>query len=67
MIEKRHTCIICKRKRYEHNMKKVLINSWACIDKYYFQYCIDNKEIIETQKFINLLKTFKFIKKTHLL
>lgn len=63
---KRHTCIICKRKRNETNMKKVFHSSWACTDKYYFQYCCDNKEIYEAIAIIKKLKTFKFINLKHL-
>jgi hypothetical protein len=63
---KRYTCIICKRKRYEQNMKNVFGNSWACTDKYMFQYCCDNKEIYEARIIIEKLKTFKHIGLKHL-
>lgn len=63
---KRHTCIICKRKRYEMYMKNVFYNSWACKDKYFFQYCCDNKEIHEAKIIIDKLKTFKYISLSHL-
>jgi len=63
---KRHTCIICKRKRYEHNMKQVLFNSWACKDKYHFQVCCDNSEIRIAEKIREDLKKLKHIKIQHI-
>ena len=63
---KRHTCIICGRKRYEHYMKPVLSSSWACKDKYYFQYCCEHEEIKQAQEIIDMLKKFKHIKRLHI-
>ena len=43
---KRHTCIICGRKRYERSMKKVFLHSWACSDKHSFnRYCYEDEDI----------------------
>jgi len=63
---KRHTCIICKRKRNEMYMENVFYNSWACKDKYNFKYCYCNKEIDEAKIIIDKLKTFKHISLKHL-
>lgn len=63
---KRHTCIICKRKRYERNMTKVLVDSWACKDTYYFKYCCDNEEIRIAENMLIDFKKFKHVKIKHL-
>jgi hypothetical protein len=63
----RHTCIICKRKRYERYMKRVLINSWVCTDKYHLQYCCDNKEIRIAEKIKEELKKLNHIKIQHII
>ena len=69
---KRHTCIICKRKRNEFYMKKVLINSWACNDTYSsyrgfnFSPCCDNKEIRIAENIIGELKEFKYLNVRHI-
>ena len=63
---KRHTCVICGRKRYEYFMKSVLRNSWACKDKYHLQVCCDNEEIRIAEKIIEQISNFKFIKKNHI-
>ncbi|WP_321777786.1 hypothetical protein [Sulfurimonas sp.] len=67
LFYKRHTCIICKRKRYEYYMKSVLKSSWACKDKYHFQYCCDNKEIEIAENIRQELKKLKFIKIQHII
>ena len=64
---KRHTCIICGRKRYEFHMKKVLVSSWVCTDKYHFQVCSDNEEIRVAEKISEDLKKLKHIKIQHIL
>ena len=63
---KRHTCIICKRKRYERNMKKVLMSSWACKDEYHFQVCCDNKDIKIAEHIKEELKKLKHLKIQHI-
>ena len=62
----RHTCIICKRKRNEIFMKKVLSSSWVCTDAYYFKVCSDNEEIRIAEKIRDDLKKLKFIKIQHI-
>ena len=63
---KRHTCIICNRKRYERYMKPVLQSSWACKDEYHFQVCCDNNEILVSERIIKDLKKFKYINMRHI-
>ncbi len=63
---RRHTCIICNRKRYERYMKPVLHSSWACKDEYHFQVCCDNKEIRIAEKIIEDIKRFKHINIRHI-
>jgi hypothetical protein len=65
-IYKRHTCIICKRKRYELYMKQVLFSSWACKDKYYFQVCSSHSEIRLAEKIREDLKKLKIINIKHI-
>jgi len=64
---KRHTCIICNRKRYERYMKKVLVSSWVCTDEYHFQFCSDNEEIKIATHIQLELKKLKHIKIQHIL
>ena len=63
---KRHTCIICKRKRYEIYMKSVLSSSWVCKDEYHFQVCSDNEELRIAERIREDLKKMKFIKIQHI-
>ena len=65
---KRHTCIICGRKRYELYMKKVLVSSWACTDGiYHFSNpCAYHQEILEAQEIIEKISSFKYITIKHL-
>jgi len=59
---KRHTCIICGSKRYEHLMTNVFKHSWACSNpKYYFQstYCCNHPDIIIIKNIINESKKLK--------
>jgi hypothetical protein len=71
-MSKRHTCIICGSKRYEHHMKKVFGNSWACKNNYhyshfnYFSLCCDNREIQEAIKVIEMVSKWKHISLKHL-
>lgn len=62
---KRHTCIICGRKRYERNMKNVFLNSWACHDIYSYKPCSGHPEIVKAIKILETLKNFKHIKLRH--
>lgn len=61
---KRHTCIICGKKRYEKNMKNVFKSSWACTKNdfdFILDICANDKEIILAQKIIEDLKNLKKI------
>ena len=58
---KRHTCIICKKKRYENRMTKVLTTSWACNDK-----CIDHKDIEIAIKIKILYRQLKVLNRQHI-
>ncbi len=59
---KRHTCIICKMKRYEINMKTVLERSWVCKDK----NCHKHKDIPIGEEIIRLYKKLKIVCRPHL-
>ena len=63
---KRHTCIICKRKRNEIYMKNVFKSSWACKDSYHFSVCSDHTDIRVIIKIFDLLKTLKHLNVKHL-
>jgi len=65
MGENRHTCIICKRKRYELKMKKVFLSSWACSDPFYSQNCSNHPEIKQANIILQQLKGFKHITLKH--
>ena len=65
-FNKRHTCVICNRKRYERYMKPILTSSWACKDEYYFQHCCDNEEIRIAENILKDLKKLKHIKLQHI-
>lgn len=58
---KRHTCVICGCKRYEHSMDKVLIRSWACN-----YLCSTHFEIKQAENVLKILKSFKILKLQHL-
>ena len=47
---KRHTCVICKKKRIEIKMSKVFLHSWACNYN-----CVNNKEIIEAEQILFMI------------
>jgi len=67
---KRHTCIICGRKRYQVFMKNVFSNSWACEksdSKFYFTPCYCHSDIILAQKILLDLKKLKILTNKHLL
>lgn len=64
---KRHTCIICKRKRYERYMKPILFSSWVCKDEYYLQVCSDTEEIRIAERIREDLKKMRFIKVQHII
>lgn len=65
-FNKRHTCIICKRKRYERNMKNVFGSSWACTDKYYFQTCYVHNDIYLAKKIIEDIKKLTVLSYAHI-
>ncbi len=54
MSEKRHTCIICGRKRYEKSMRKIFLNSWACSDTKFniHSYCYEHPDIKLAKKIL---------------
>jgi hypothetical protein len=62
---KRHTCIICGRKRYESKMKPVLTSSWVCCtDKY---NCCDDIEIVSAENILSDLKKLRKINIKHII
>lgn len=62
---KRHTCIICKAKRYSKNMKPCLVSSWVCCtDKH---YCCDDVEIVAAENILSDLRKLKKINVKHIL
>ena len=67
--KKRHTCIICKSKRYEINMNNVFGNSWACVKpRYYFSdsTCFYHGDIKLFIKIIEDVKKLKILKLSYL-
>ncbi len=58
---KRHTCVICKKKRYEDRMKKVFISSWVCLNT-----CENNEDIKTGKKIKELISQLKKINIKHL-
>ena len=66
---KRHTCIICGRKRNEHYMINVFANSWAC-EKNDFKFilppCYVDSEIRIAKQIILDLKKLKKINIRHI-
>ena len=65
MSEPRHTCVICKKKRYEKKMTKVLVSSWACNCTSFFKNCCDDEEIIIGTEIINKILKLKKIGLKH--
>lgn len=59
----RHTCIICKKKRYADRMEKVFLNSYVCNDKI---ECKENEEIKISKEIIGLYKKLKIVNRSHL-
>lgn len=57
-MRKRHTCVICGKKRYEDRMKKVFIQSWACISS-----CYGHNDVIIGEKMLSLEKELKVLKR----
>lgn len=62
-MKQRHTCIICKRKRYTEKMKKVFLNSWVCEDS---KECSAHSDIEIAKKIIELYKKLKKLNKMHI-
>ena len=64
-MKKRHTCIICKKKRYEENMKNVFLNSWACSVNIYMSYldymCYEHNDIRLVKKILELKSQLKVV------
>ncbi len=58
---KRHTCVICKKKRIEIKMSKVFLQSWACNYK-----CVENREIIEAEQILFMISKWKKLSLKHL-
>lgn len=60
---KRHTCIICKRKRYFDRMERAFLNSYVCSDNL---VCRENEEIKIAKEIIGLSNKLKKVNKVHL-
>jgi len=60
----RHTCIVCKRKRYSKNMISVIRKSWACADT----DCFLNENIEIGKKILSLYEKLdkRILNKSHL-
>lgn len=69
-MEKRHTCIICKKKRNQSKMNKVFKNSWACKDPlYYFSSmpsCSEHTDIVKVKKIIEDLEKLEILTINHI-
>ena len=59
--EKRHTCIICKRKRNESRMINVFSNSWACEKYKHLGNCYCHSDIYIMKKIISLESELKIL------
>ena len=60
--EKRHTCIICKKKRYEPLMLNVFGQSWACgIEGFTNPACSDHGDIETMKEIQGLSVTLKIL------
>jgi len=62
---RRHTCIICGKKRYEYKMKPILSSSWVCCTKQL--RCCDDEEIKIATKILKNLEQLKKLKKIKLI
>ena len=60
-MKKRHTCIICKRKRNESYMVNVFSSSWACEKSKYFGNCYCHSDIYIMKKIILLNSELKIL------
>lgn len=68
-MNKRHTCVICGKKRNEHRMKNIFGNAWVCgVNDSYFSRitCADHSDIFLSIKILNDLKKLKKIRITHI-
>jgi len=62
MKEKRHTCIICNKYRYEKFMTQPLPISWVCNNG----KCNKDKELIKLVKCFKTLEDLKSISPAHI-
>lgn len=68
-IHKRHTCIICGRKKYEYKMENVFNNSWVCTSRNFdfsSYLCCEHPDILIAKKILNDFKKLKKIRVRHL-
>lgn len=59
---KRHTCVICKKKRYTGFMKKAFSHSWVCANG----ICENHKDIVAIKKIIKLYRDLEKVTKVHI-
>ena len=55
---KRHTCIICGKKRYERVMRNVFQQSWTCS----LEKCLFHADVLTVKKILLLSKELSVIK-----
>lgn len=68
-MNKRHTCIICGKKRFEYRMSNVFGNSWACRvnDSHFISFtCVDHSDISYSRRILSDLKKLQCINIKHL-
>jgi len=66
---KRHTCIICGKKRIELKMKNVFGSCWVCTTNDFMfvtETCSDSKEILIALRIIEDTKKLKNINLKHI-
>lgn len=63
METKRHTCIICGKKRYSRFMKMVLVSSWVCNDS----KCLQHHDIKLSEKIRSDIQKLKKVNIKHII
>jgi len=66
---KRHTCVICGKKRNEYRMKNVFGNSWACTvndSRFIRTVCSDHSDFSYVNRIFRDLKKLQCINIKHI-
>lgn len=59
----RHTCVICKTKRYEYSMQRVFGSSWACSSP---RSCFKHPDILIILKITKDINKLQILNLSHL-